>query len=221
MASNHVTVRRLPARGKYDWATTREILDEAMICHVGFMQSGRPFVIPMGYAREGKGLMLHGASNSRVMRMLASGIPACVTVTLLDGLVLAHSYFHHSMNYRSVVMFGSAREVTDPKAKRQALTRFVGRMIPGREMDARPPDARELRATSVAFFEIEEFSAKVRSGPPGEYRKDSDGSTWTGVVPFAFRPGSPSPDSHGAAPIPAYLEEFVHSKDMTTTPSGP
>jgi hypothetical protein len=175
-------VKRLPERGHYDRETIDAILDEGLVCHVGFAVDGEPYVIPMLYARAGDVVYLHGSSASRTLRGLSAGVPVCVTVTLLDGLVLAKSVFHHSMNYRSVVLFGTARPL-DGDEKRQALHALVEQLAPGRWDEAREPTATELKATSILALPIDEASAKIRSGPPKDEPEDEDLPVWAGVVP--------------------------------------
>jgi nitroimidazol reductase NimA-like FMN-containing flavoprotein (pyridoxamine 5'-phosphate oxidase superfamily) len=196
------TLRRLPARGSFDRAAIDAILDEGLVCHVGFAVDGQPFVIPTIYARVGDRLVVHGSAASRMLRTLAAGVPVCVTVTLLDGLVLARSAFHHSMNYRSVVVLGTAREVTGEAEKAAALDAIVEHVLRGRSAQARPPSARELRATSVLALPIEEASAKVRTGPPVDDEEDYASPWWAGVVPLALTPGVPVPDPRLAPDVP-------------------
>src|SRR3989454_10930142 len=162
--SERTRVRRLPARACYERATIDAILDEGLVCHVGFVHEGQPFVLPTTYARVGDALFVHGSAASRMLRGLGDGIPVCITVTLLDGLVLARSAFHHSMNYRSVVILGVATEVTDSAERLGALEAIVEHVAPGRWAEARPPSERELRATIVLRLPIVEASAKMRSG---------------------------------------------------------
>jgi len=166
------TLKRLPQRGSYDREVIDQILDEGFICHVGFTMEGRPFVIPTGYARVGDSLVIHGSQASRMLRTVGEGIEVCVTVTLIDGLVLARSAFHHSMNYRSVVVFGLARAIEDPVAKVAALRALSEHMIPGRWDDVRGPNERELQQTTVLALPLTEASAKVRTGPPLDDEED-------------------------------------------------
>ncbi len=163
--TSRTTLKRLPQRGSYDREVIDRILDEGFICHVGFTMEGRPFVIPTGYARVGDSLVIHGSQASRMLRTLGEGIDVCMTVTLIDGLVLARSAFHHSMNYRSVVVFGRASPIEDPAAKVAALRALSEHMIPGRWDDVRGPNARELQQTTVLSLPLTEASAKVRTGP--------------------------------------------------------
>lgn len=200
-------VRRLPKRGSYDPAMIHAILDAAFIAHVGFVLDGQPFVIPTLYGREGERLYLHGSAASRMMRTLADGVPACVTVTHVDGLVLARSAFHHSINYRSVVAFGTARAIADPDEKTNALRVISDHLLAGRWAEVRPPNAKELKATSVLEFVVEEASAKLREGPPVDDEDDYALRVWAGVLPLRLRAGDPVPDPRlgdGIAP-PTYL----------------
>jgi len=179
------TVRRHAERARYDTETVHAILDEALVCHIGFAIDGRPWVFPTTFARIDDRLYIHGAAGNFGLKTLAgSGAEACVTVTLLDGLVLAKSAFHHSMNYRSVMLFGRVTAVTDEAEKRQALDAIVDHMVPGRSADTRPPTAQELRATLVVRLDIAEASAKVREGDPIEDPADLDLPHWTGVIPI-------------------------------------
>jgi nitroimidazol reductase NimA-like FMN-containing flavoprotein (pyridoxamine 5'-phosphate oxidase superfamily) len=198
-------LRRRPARGAFDRATVYRILDEAFVCHVAFVVDGQPYAIPTGYARVGDVLYVHGSAASRMLRTLAQGIDVCVTVTLIDGLVLARSAFNHSMNYRSVVVLGRARLVDDPDEKVEALRAFTNHVIPGRWEELRPVTAQELGATSVLALPIEEASAKVRTGPPMDDQDDVAWPAWAGVIPLSLQPGPPVPDAHvapDAAPFP-------------------
>lgn len=182
--TDRTTVKRLPKRGNYERDVIDAILDEGFICHVGFVVAGQPFVIPTGYARVRDMLYVHGSQASRMLRSLAQGIDVCVTVTLVDGLVLARSAFHHSINYRSVVIFGKATEVTDPEQKTAALRSFSEQVIRGRWDDVREPTAQELRATTVLALPLQEASAKVRSGPPLDDEEDYSLPVWAGVIPL-------------------------------------
>jgi uncharacterized protein len=186
-------VRRTRNRARYDLATVHSILDAGMLAHVGFASGGQPFVIPMLYAREGESLLLHGSVASRLCGELAGGVAACVSVTHVDGLVLARCHFDHSVNYRSAVLFGRARLVENVAEKTAALARFVDAMIPGRSLESRPPDAGELGATYVLRFAIEDASAKIRSGGPKEAAGDLALAHWAGVVPMETRYGTPQP----------------------------
>ena len=188
------TIRRLPERARYDRATVESILDEGLVCHVGFVDGGQPVVIPSAYARVGDRLVVHGSAASRMMKVLSGGAPACVTVTLLDGLVLARSGFHHSMNYRSVVVMATATEVTDPGEKRRALDAIVEHVVPGRVASVRPPSENELRATRVVTLPLDESSAKVRTGPPKDDETDYALAVWAGVLPLRLEPLAPVAD---------------------------
>src|SRR2546422_4013149 len=181
-------VVREPHRGIYDRATAYQILDEGLICHVGFIVDGQPFVIPTGYGRKEDSLYIHGSAASRMLRNLDQGIPVCVTVTLLDGLVLARSIFNHSMNYRSVVVLGTAVAVDGPQGKIDALRALSEHILPGRWADVRQPNERELKATLVMRLPIEEFCAKVLQGPPIEYEEDYGFPTSGGVVALTLVP---------------------------------
>ena len=178
-------VQRIKQRAHYDEATVHAVLDAAWIAHVSFADAGgQPFVIPMLYARVDNALLLHGSIASRLLRALGEGVPACVCVTVVDGLVLARSHFHHSANYRSVVAFGRARPVTDNDQKVAALAYFVDALLPGRASESRAADRNELAATSLLHFEIEDASAKIRSGGPKDDPADRDSPVWSGVVPM-------------------------------------
>lgn len=206
-------VKRLPARGAYDRETIYSILDEAFICHVGYVFDGQPYVIPTGYARIGDDLYIHGSSASRMLRNLAQGIDVCVTVTLIDGLVLARSAFHHSVNYRSVVILGKAELVEDPSEKDKALEAFTNHIIPGRWPEIRWPNELELKATSVLKLPIEEASAKIRVGDPKDDEEDYSMNVWAGVLPLELKPGTPRPDARLAddTPIPEHVTSYKRS----------
>jgi len=193
--SARTRVVREPQRGVYDRSTAYQILDEAFICHVGFVVDGQPFVIPTGYGRAGDNLYIHGSAASRMLRRVDEGIAVCVTVTLLDGLVLARSIFNHSMNYRSVVILGTARAVTDAKEKLEALRLLSEHILPGRWAESRQPNEKELKATLVLRLPIEEFSSKVRQGPPLDDEEDFAFPTWAGVVPLTLVAGEPIDDA--------------------------
>lgn len=187
-------LHRIPDRGSHDWETISQILDAGFLAHVGFCVAGQPFVIPTLYGRDGKKLYLHGSSASRMLRGLETGIRACVTITLVDGLVLARSAFNHSMNYRSVVAFGTARKIVDPEQKIQSLRVISEHLIAGRWKDVRKPSKKELRATAVLAFSIEEASSKVRSGPVVDDECDYRFPVWTGVLPLEIKSRAPIPD---------------------------
>jgi nitroimidazol reductase NimA-like FMN-containing flavoprotein (pyridoxamine 5'-phosphate oxidase superfamily) len=187
-------VKRLPARAAYDADTVYKILDEAFLCHVGFVADGQPFVIPTGYARLGDTVYIHGSAASRMLRTLSEGVQVCVTVTLIDGLVLARSVFHHSMNYRSVVILGRAALVRNRERKMRALEAFTEQVVRGRWRDARKPTDAELKATSVLALRLREVSAKIRTGPPKDDEQDYALPIWAGVVPLRLMADSPVRD---------------------------
>lgn len=193
-------LKRLPERGSKDFDLACSIIDEAKICHTGFTLDNQPYVIPMALGREGDQLLLHGSVVSRLMKNLASGLPCCVTVTHLDGIVLARSAFHSSMNYRSLMVFGRAFEVTDPDAKTRGLDLLVNHLVPGRAEELRSSTRKELNATTLLSLPIETFSIKTRNGPPSDAASDLDENVWAGVVPLALKPGVPedAPDLEGA-----------------------
>jgi nitroimidazol reductase NimA-like FMN-containing flavoprotein (pyridoxamine 5'-phosphate oxidase superfamily) len=203
-------LRRLPKRGSHDTAAIYPILDAAFLAHVGFVIDGQPFVIPTLYGRDGDTLFLHGSSASRMLRTLDTGVAACVTVTLVDGLVLARSAFHHSMNYRSVVAFGTARKIEDVSRKTEALRAISDHLIAGRWNDVREPTAQELKATAVLEFAIEEASAKVRTGPPVDDEEDYARPAWAGVLPLALTARAPVADPRLAAGVeaPEYVRRY-------------
>jgi uncharacterized protein len=204
-------VVREAERGVYDRETVYRILDEGFLCHVGFAVDGQPFVIPTSYGRKDASLYIHGSAASRMLRHMKESVPVCVTVTLLDGLVLARSIFNHSMNYRSVVILGKATLVDDPTEKLEALRLLAEHIIPGRWADSRQPNERELKATSVLRLPIEEFSAKVRSGPAIDDEEDYAFPTWAGVVPLEMTVGTPIGDARllpGSA-VPAYARNYT------------
>lgn len=196
-------VRRLPKRGAYDRAAIDPILDEALIAHLGFVADGQPYVIPTLHARVGDSVYVHGSAASRALKHLAQGFPACLTVTLVDGIVLARSIFNHSLNYRSVVILGHAEPVTERKEKLEALVAFSERILPGRWDEVREPSAKELKSTSILRLPITEASAKVRSGPPGDDEADYAIPVWAGVIPTALVRGTPVPDPRLAFDLPA------------------
>jgi nitroimidazol reductase NimA-like FMN-containing flavoprotein (pyridoxamine 5'-phosphate oxidase superfamily) len=209
MPTRRTTVRRNAKRGAYDREVVNAILDAGVVAHVGFLHEGQPYVIPMSYARDGHRLLLHGAGGSRLMRTLASGAPACVTVTLLDGIVLARSVFHHSMNYRSVVALGSAKKLEGAE-KAAALETLVEGLVPGRSREARGPDRAELAATMILAFPLDEVSAKARSGPPADDPADVELPIWAGTIPLALRagPAEPAPDA-GAIEMPPSVRRYL------------
>lgn len=207
--SPRTEVRRHPERGVYDRAAIDAILDEALYCHVGFLADGRPFVIPTIHARAGDMLYLHGSPASRMLRTLAGGIDVCVTVTILDGLVLARSVYNHSMNYRSVVVLGNARRLEEREEKLTALEAIVEHVARGRSADARPPSDKELAGTLVLALPLDEASAKVRSGPPKDFDDDLSLPIWAGVVPLGLVAGEPE----AAADLPAGLDTPGYAAD--------
>jgi nitroimidazol reductase NimA-like FMN-containing flavoprotein (pyridoxamine 5'-phosphate oxidase superfamily) len=203
--TKRATVRRLAGRGRYDRETIHAILDEGLVAHVGVVSGGQPFVIPVLYVRDGELIYLHGSPLSRLLRGLGEGAPMCLTVTLVDGLVLARSVFHHSVNYRSVVLIGEGRLVQDPERKLDALGKLVEHIVPGRSADARGPSEKELRKTEVVEIEIREVSAKVRTGPPVDDREDYVLPVWAGELPILTTVGEPVPDSRCSEPVPSYV----------------
>ena len=200
-------------RAVYDREVAYRILDEGFLCHVGFVADGQPFVIPTSYGRKDDRLYIHGSAASRMLRQMKEGVPVCVTVTLLDGLVLARSIFNHSMNYRSVVILGKATPVDDPLEKVEALRLLSEHIIPGRWADARRPSERELKATLVMRVPIEEFSAKVRTGPPIDDEEDYSFPTWAGVVPLetVARPPINDPRLDPQYKAPPYAAHYVRA----------
>ncbi|GGW38426.1 hypothetical protein GCM10010381_24150 [Streptomyces xantholiticus] len=208
------TGRTIPTRSRerasYDRELVHSILDTAYVCHLGFVRDGAPVVLPTLFARVGERLYVHGSTGSRPLRMAGEadpGLPVCLTVTHVDGLVLARSAFHHSINYRSVVVHGTARQVTDPEEKRTALDALVDHAIPGRSADSRRANAKELAATAVIRLDLAEVSAKTRTGGPNDDPADLSLPYWAGVVPVAFTPGTPVPaaDLSPAIAVPGYL----------------
>lgn len=207
-------LKRLPKRGVYDRELVYGILDEGFICHVSFAVDGQPFVIPTGYARVDDRLYIHGSQVSRMLRTLAQGIDVCVGITLVDGLVLARSAFHHSVNYRSVMIFGRATLVEEKEAKLAALFAFSEHVIPGRWNDVRKPTEPELKATTVLSLSLEEVSAKVRTGPPIDDEEDYALDVWAGVLPLQIVAGAPIKDPRlpdGIEP-PAYTLQYSREK---------
>lgn len=204
------TLKRLPKRGSFERETVYGILDEGFVCHVGFVVDGQPFVIPTAYGRAGDVLYIHGARASRMQKALAAGADVCVTVTLVDGLVLARSAFHHSINYRSVVVFGRARVVESEEEKNAALEAFTEHVMPGRWADVRWPTPQELAATTVLAIQLSEASAKVRTGPPIDDEEDYALAVWAGVLPLGVEPGVPEADPRlpAGTPLPGYIEGF-------------
>jgi uncharacterized protein len=211
MPTARTRVVREPERGVYDRQTVYRILDQAFLCHAGFSVEGQPFVIPTAYGRKDDCLYIHGSAASRMLRQLQKeGVAVCITVTLLDGLVLARSVFNHSMNYRSVVILGKATLVEDTAEKLAALRVLSEQILPGRWEDARQPNERELKATSVLRVAIDEFSAKVRTGPPIDDAEDISFPTWAGVVPLTMQVGAPvdDPQLDRSRTIPDYVRNY-------------
>ena len=197
--SRRTAVRRLPERGHYDRETVHAILDAGIVAHVGFVHEGQPYVLPMGYARQGERLILHGSVASRILGQVGGGFPVCVTVTHLDGIVLARSVFNHSMNYRSVVVLGTATPIRDEVEKLAALHALTDHLAPGRWEEARQPTAQEMAATAVLSLPLDEASAKIRAGGPGDHDKDLELPVWAGVLPLALVRGELVP-ADGLAP---------------------
>jgi len=208
--SKRTELRRIPDRGSHDWATINQILDAGFLAHVGFCLDSQPFVIPTLYGRDGERLYLHGSAASRMLRELETGIPACVTVTLVDGLVLSRSAFDHSMNYRSIVAFGTARKVVDPEQKVKSLRVISEHLIAGRWVDVRGPSDKELKATTVLEFSIEEASSKVRNGPPLDDESDYGLPVWAGVLPLEIKSRPPIPDDKlvEGITLPDYVRRY-------------
>src|SRR5215470_2763297 len=212
-ATARTQVKRLPKRGSYDRETVFKILDEAFVCHVGFVVDGQPFVIPTNFGRSGETLYLHGSAASRMLRTLNDGVPVCVTVSLTDGLVLARSAFHHSVNYRSVVVLGTARLVEDPAEKMEALRLFTEHIMKGRWDEIRWPTDQEMKGTTVLALQLEEVSAKVRTGGPVDDEEDYALPVWAGVLPLPVGVGNPIPDARlsPGTEIPLYLKTYRRS----------
>jgi len=214
------TLKRLPQRGSFERQQINEILDEGFICHVGFVFNGGPVVIPTGYARAGDALIIHGSQASRMLRQLGRGFDVCVTVTLIDGLVLARSAFHHSMNYRSVVVFGRARVIEDREEKMSALTALSEHMIPGRWDEVREPNDRELQLTTVLAIPLTEASAKVRTGPPVDDEEDYERPVWAGVIPLQMMANDPIADPRLSPnePAPRYAIDYRRTSHSVQKP---
>ena len=207
-------VRRVPDRGKYDKETIYSIVDDALVCHVAFVQDGRPFVIPTLHARRDDEILLHGATTSRLIRHVAAGNELCLAITHVDGIVLARSVFHHSINYRAAVLFGRGYLVEGDKKSMAALQQFTERLLPGRWSDARQPNQKELKATSVVAIPIESASAKIRTGPPVDDEEDYMLPVWAGILPLVQSFGIPEADGRLADDIivPEYLARYVASR---------
>lgn len=215
--TSRTTLKRLPKRGSHDREVINSILDEGFICHVGFAVDGKPFVIPTGFARVDNKLLIHGSQASRMLRTLSEGLDVCVSVTLLDGLVLARSAFHHSMNYRSVVIFGRATLVEDRAEKTSALLALSEHIIPGRWQDVREPNESELRQTTVLSLPIDEASAKIRTGPPLDDEEDYEMEVWAGIMPLRMVAGQPIADPRLPPHIdpPDYVLNYSRTKQRT------
>lgn len=209
-SSERTRVRRVPARGVYERDSIEAILDQTLVSHIGFVADGRPYVIPTLHARVDDQLYLHGSAASRMLRVLERGAPVCVTATLVDGLVLARSAFHHSINYRSVVVLGQARLVAPKEERLRALELFTEKLVPGRWAEVRPPAEQELKGSKVLKLSLEEASAKVRSGPPVDDEPDYALPVWAGVLPLATEVGAPEPDPRldPATPVPGHVASW-------------
>jgi uncharacterized protein len=224
--TERTTLKRLPKRAEYDGARVCEILDEAFICHVGFVVDGQPFVIPTGYARVADRLYVHGSSASRMLRALGEGIEVCVTVTLIDGLVLARSAFHHSVNYRSVVVFGRATVVEEAEEKMEALRAFTEHVVPGRWAEVRWPNESEMKATTVLALPLTEASAKIRTGPPIDDEEDYEINVWAGVLPLRLVADDAIKDDRlrSGVGLPDYVREYrrpaEHQKEAQADVAG-
>jgi uncharacterized protein len=213
MHTPRTRVVREAHRAVYDREVAYRILDEGFLCHVGFVVDGQPFVIPTSYGRKDANLYIHGSAASRMLRQMKEGVPVCITITLLDGLVLARSVFNHSMNYRSVVILGKAALVDNPEEKLDALRVLSEHIFAGRWDDARQPNERELKQTAVLRVPIEEFSAKVRTGPPIDDEEDYSFPTWAGVIPLEMKAGAPidDPKLEAGREIPAYARNYART----------
>lgn len=204
-------LKRLPERGAYDRPTIDAILDDGMLCHLGFISDGGPVVIPTLYARRGDEVLIHGSAASRMLRGLAGGLDVCLTVSHIDGIVLARSAFHHSINYRSVVLFGIAKEIVDLDARAEALDYITDSLVPGRIAHLRPMTEQEIRGTKVLALPISEASAKIRCGPPGDDPEDEDPALWAGIIPVSRTAGTPQPDAitDVSTSVPDHVTEWV------------
>ena len=208
--TDRTKLKRLPKRGHFDRETVYAILDEGFICHVGFVVDGQPFVIPTGYGRVDDKLYIHGSQASRMLRTFSGGFDACVTVTIVDGLVLARSAFHHSMNYRSVLVFGRATLVDDPKEKYEALVALSEHIVRGRWPDVREPNEQEMTMTTVLCLQLEEASAKIRTGPPLDDEEDYGLPVWAGIIPLKLVAGEPIKDPRlpDGIDVPGYAAHY-------------
>ncbi|MFY9224711.1 MAG: pyridoxamine 5'-phosphate oxidase family protein [Blastocatellia bacterium] len=213
--TERTTLKRIPKRGDYKKDVVYKILDEGFVCHIGFIINGSPCVIPTGYARQGDRLIFHGSTASRMMRSLSEGIDVCITVTLIDGIVLARSAFHHSFNYRSVVMFGRATLITDKEEKMSALEAFTEHIMLGRWSEVRIPNEQELKATSVLALPLAEVSAKVRTGQPIDDEEDYQIPVWAGVLPLQLATRELIADERNIGDIPDYLYKYMDRNKIT------
>jgi uncharacterized protein len=213
-------LRRLPERGLFEREPIYRILDEAFVCHLAFAVDGQPYAMPTGYARVGESLYFHGSAASRMVRQLSAGVQVCCTVTILDGLVLARSAFHHSVNYRSVVVLGTARLVESREEKLAALRAFTDHVVPGRWTELRPITDQELKGTSVLALPIEEASAKVRTGPPRDDDDDLAWPVWAGVVPLATIHGEPIPDAHLLPSVTSFDVDRLRNRAQRQSPAA-
>jgi nitroimidazol reductase NimA-like FMN-containing flavoprotein (pyridoxamine 5'-phosphate oxidase superfamily) len=211
MPTSRTTVKRHPERGDYDRDVIDAILDEALICHLGFLVDGQPFVIPTIHARDGDILYIHGSPGSRMLRTAKAGVDICVTATLLDGLVLARSVYNHSLNYRSVVVLGRAYEVTELDEKLRAMQCVVEHVVPGRWNDARQPNEGEIKGTTILALPLDEASAKIRSGPPVDDDDDLALPVWAGVIPLRLEPSEPTAADGVDGPAPPYASAYGRS----------
>lgn len=209
--SHRSKINRLPSRGYYDKETINQIIDEALYCHVSFAYNNQPYIIPTIHARMNDSIVLHGAKGSRMLKHIAEGNEICIAITLMDGLVLARSFFHHSMNYRSVVIFGKGKLLENKVKKLEALKAITEHLIPGRWEDARKPNEKELNATTVVSIDIDEVSAKIRTGPPIDDEKDYKLPVWAGVIPILQKFDSPEndPKLNGEIVLPNYIREKI------------
>ena len=210
--SDRSKINRLPARGYYDKETIYQIIDEALYCHVSFVQGNQPYIIPTIHARLGDRIVLHGAKGSRLLKHLAEGNEVCIAITLMDGLVLARSVFHHSMNYRSVVLFGKGKLLENKAKKLEALKTITENLILGRWEDARKPNEKELNATAVVSIDIDEESAKIRTGPPIDDAEDYNLPVWAGVIPISLKFDSPvnDPKLNEDIVLPNYIKKRIN-----------
>jgi nitroimidazol reductase NimA-like FMN-containing flavoprotein (pyridoxamine 5'-phosphate oxidase superfamily) len=209
--TSRTTLRRLPQRGEFDREAVYRIIDEGFVCHIAFVVDGQPYAVPTSYGRAGETLYIHGSAVSRMLRSLSGGISVCVTVTLIDGLVLARSAFHHSINYRSVMIFGTAIKVEDAEEKAAALRAFTEHVIPGRWSEVRQPNEQELKATTVLALPLVEVSAKVRTGPPKDDEEDLGFPVWAGVLPLRMTAQTPIDDSSLSSEFkpPSYVMNYA------------